>query len=117
MKLVSIVIVTGIILLYFIDSAFKMSPFTTEMFIHSGLRFFAGFLVLGIGVFYAHKIKLKYAIWFLIALALTDDILDYTRNVNSFNFEVMLHGIFMMIWGALTGYVLMKKWVYRDDVE
>jgi hypothetical protein len=114
MKLVSLVIISGIILLYFIDSAFKMSPFTAEMFIHSGLRFVAGFLVLGIGVFYAHKIKLKYAIWFLITLALADDIWDYTRNVNSFNFEVMLHGIFMVIWGALTGYVLMKKWVDRN---
>jgi hypothetical protein len=94
-----------------------MSLFTTEMFIHSGLRFMAGFLILGIGVFYAHKIKLKYAIWFLIVLALTDDILDYTRNVNSFNFEVMLHSIYMLLWGALTGYALIKKWVNRDDVE
>ncbi len=115
MKLVSIVILSGIILLYFIDSAFKLSPFNSEMFIHSGLRFMAGFLVLGIGVFYAHKIKLKFAIWFLIALALGDDIWDYTRNVNSFNFEVMLHSIYMMLWGALTGYVFMKRWINGEN--
>jgi len=51
MKLVSIVIIAGLILLYFIDSAFKLNPFNSEMLIHSGLRFLTGFLVLGIGVF------------------------------------------------------------------
>ncbi|MFI3155053.1 MAG: hypothetical protein QX199_02735 [Methylococcaceae bacterium] len=111
MKLVSTVIIAGIILLYFIDSAFKLNTFDPEMLIHSGLRFFTGFLVLGIGVFYAHKIRLKFALCLVLALALADDIWDYTRNVNSFNFEVLLHSLYMMVWGSLTGYVLMKRWL------
>lgn len=109
MKLVSIVIVIGMILLYFIDVAFKLNPFNAEMLIHSGLRFLVGFLVLGIGVFYAHKIKLKFAVCFVLALAFADDIWDYIRNINSFNFEVLLHSLYMMAWGSLTGYVLMKQ--------
>jgi hypothetical protein len=111
MKLVSIVIIAGLILLYFIDSAFKLNPFNSEMLIHSGLRFLAGFLVLGIGVFYAHQIRLKFAIGLILALVLGDDIWDYTRDVNSFSFEVMLHSIYMLLWGSLTGYVLMKQWM------
>jgi hypothetical protein len=111
MKLVSIVIIAGLILLYFIDSAFKLNPFNSEMLIHSGLRFLAGFLVLGIGVFYAHQIRLKFAIGLILALVLADDIWDYTRDVNSFSFEVMLHSIYMLLWGSLTGYVLMKQWM------
>lgn len=113
MKLVSIVIIAGLILLYFIDAAFKLNPFNSEMLIHSGLRFLAGFLVLGIGVFYAHQIRLKFAVCLVLALVLADDIWDYTRNVNNFSFEVMLHSIYMLLWGALTGYVLMKRWVDR----
>ncbi|MDO9254231.1 MAG: hypothetical protein Q7U54_01875, partial [Bacteroidales bacterium] len=101
----------GLILLYFIDSAFKLNPFNSEMLIHSGLRFLAGFLVLGIGVFYAHQNRLKFAIGLILALVLGDDIWDYTRDVNSFSFEVMLHSIYMLLWGSLTGYVLMKQWV------
>jgi hypothetical protein len=111
MKLVSIVIIAGLILLYFIDSAFKLNPFNSEMLIHSGLRFLAGFLVLGIGVFYAHQIRLKFAVCLVLALVLADDIWDYTRDVNSFSFEVMLHSIYMLLWGSLTGYVLMKQWM------
>ncbi|MFI3119904.1 MAG: hypothetical protein QX203_07985 [Methylococcaceae bacterium] len=109
MKLLSIVIIAGIILLYFVDSAFKLNTFDPEMLIHSGLRFFIGFLILGIGVFYAHKIRLKFAVCLVLALALGDDIWDYTRNVNSFSFEVMLHSLYMMAWGSLAGYVLMKR--------
>jgi hypothetical protein len=117
MKLVSIVLIAGIVLLYFIDSAFKLRTFDSEMMIHSGLRFFIGFLILGIGTFYAHKIKLKFAVCLVLALALGDDIWDYTRNVNSFNFEVFLHSLYMMAWGSLAGYVLMKQWLDRRGVE
>ncbi|MDO9270688.1 MAG: hypothetical protein Q7T96_16420 [Methylobacter sp.] len=110
MKLVSIII-AGLILLYFIDSAFKLNPFNAEMLIHSGLRFLAGFLILGIGVFYAHQIRLKFAVCLILALVLADDILDYTRDVESFTIEVMLHSIYMLLWGSLTGYMLMKRWL------
>ncbi len=111
MKLVGIVIILGLILLYFIDAAFKLNPFNAEMLIHSGLRFLTGFLILGIGVFYAHQIRLKFAIGLILVLVLADDIWDYTRNVNSFSFEVMLHSIYMVLWGSLTGYVLSKQWL------
>ncbi|MGZ8181252.1 MAG: hypothetical protein ACXWT1_04785 [Methylobacter sp.] len=111
MKLVGIVIFTGLILLYFIDMAFKLNPFNVEMLIHSGLRFLTGFLVLGIGVFYTGKIRLKYALALVLVLVLADDIWDYTRDVNSFSFEVMLHSIYMLLWGSLVGYVFMKQWL------
>lgn len=111
MKLVGAVTAIGLVLLYFIDSAFKINPFNLEMLLHSGLRFLTGFLVLGIGVFYAHKIRLKYALWLVMALALADDIWDYTRNVDSFSFEVLLHSIYMLAWGAVIGYLLMKQWL------
>lgn len=117
MKLVGIVIVAGLILLYFIDAAFKLNPFNTEMLIHSGLRFLTGFIILGIGVFYTGKIRLKYALFLVLALALADDIWDYTRDVNSFSFEVMLHSIYMLLWGSLAGYVLMKQWLNGRDAR
>lgn len=115
MKLVSIVIIVGFILLYFINSAIEVSMFDLETFIHSGLRFLAGFFVLGIGVFYAHQIKLKYAIGLLLLLAIGDDIWDYTRDVNSFSFEVLLHSLYMLAWGALTGYLFMKRLMNSID--
>ena len=108
MKLVSLVMIAGLILLYFVDAAFKLQILNWEMLIHSAIRFFTGFILIGIGVFYAHKIRLKSAVYLVLALVLADDIMDYFRNVHNFNFEVMLHSIYMLLWGSLTGYVFMK---------
>ena len=117
MKLVSLVMIAGLILLYFVDAAFKIQIMNWEMLIHSALRFFTGFVLIGIGVFYAHKIKLKYAVYVVLVLVLTDDIIDYFRNVKSFNFEVMLHSIYMLLWGALMGYVVMKQLKDKADKQ
>jgi hypothetical protein len=115
MKLVSLVMIAGLVLLYFIDAAFKLQMMNWEMLIHSAIRFFTGFVLIGAGVFYAHKIKLKYAFYVVLVLVLTDDITDYFRNVNSFNFEVMLHSIYMLLWGSLAGYVFMRQWKDKTD--
>ncbi|MEY3288512.1 MAG: hypothetical protein RLZZ419_754 [Pseudomonadota bacterium] len=109
MKLISMVIIAGLILLYFMDAAFKIHIMNAEMLIHSGLRFFTGFILVGIGVFYAHKLTLKSAVYLIFALVLGDDIVDYVRSVEDFRFEITIHGIYMLLWGSLTGYVLMKQ--------
>ena len=109
MKLISIVTVAGLTLLYFMDAAFKLHIMNLEMLTHSALRFFTGFILIGIGVFYAHKIKLKNAVYLILALVLADDIMDYFRKVEDFRFEITIHGIYMLLWGSLTGYVFMKQ--------
>jgi len=110
MKLLNVVIVfvLGLIMLYFAVAAFKLS-FSEELFIHSAIRFIAGFVILGIGVFYAHVIRLKVSIYILLTLVLIDDVWDYFRDVDSFVFEMMLYSLFMMLWGAISGYVVMRQ--------
>ncbi len=66
--------IAGLILLYFVDAAFKIQIMNWEMLIHSALRFFTGFILIGIGVFYAHKIRFKSAVYLVLALVLADDI-------------------------------------------
>jgi len=115
MKLIGIVTLAGLILLYFVDAALKIHIMNGEMLIHSALRFFTGFILIGIGVFYAHKLSIKSAVYLILALVLADDIMDYFRKVNSFNFEVMLHGIYMLLWGSLMGYVFMRHAKHKAD--
>ncbi len=115
MKSISIVMIAGLILLYFMDAAFKIQIMNSEMLIHSALRFFTGFILIGIGVFYAHKIKLKSAVYLIFALVLGDDIMDYFRKVEDFRFEITIHGIYMLLWGSLTGYVFMRQ--LKDKVD
>jgi len=110
MKLMSIIVVVlGVITLYFVDSALKQNIFTPELFVHSMIRFITGFVILGIGVFYAHVIRFKSSIYLVLALVLADDVWDYFRHVDSFSPELMLHSIYMLLWGALTGYVVMRQ--------
>ena len=108
MKLIGIVMIAGLILLYFVDAAFKIQIMNWEMLSHSALRFFTGFILIGVGVFYAHKIRLKSAVILVLVLVLADDIMDYYRKINSFSAEVTLHGVYMLIWGSLMGYAYMK---------
>ena len=108
MILLNIAIFVGLILLYFVNAALKIELFNLEMFIHSGIRFFTGFLILGIGFFYEQKIGFKIAIYLVLALVLADDILDYYRGVTEFSAELMLHGIFMLVWGSLVGYSVIR---------
>ena len=115
MKLIAIVTVAGLMLLYFMDAAFKLQIMNLEMLIHSALRFFTGFILIGIGVFYAHKIKLKTAVYLILALVLADDIMDYVRKVEDFRFEITIHGIYMLLWGSLMGYVFMKQLRNKTD--
>jgi hypothetical protein len=108
MKFVSIVMIAGLILLYFVNAAFKIQLMNWEMLTHSAIRFFTGFILIGVGVFYAHKIRLKSAVYLALALVLADEIMDYYRKVDSFSFEYTLHGVYMLLWGSLMGYAYMK---------
>jgi hypothetical protein len=108
MSLVNIAIVVGLILFYFVNAALKIDIFNWEMFIHSGIRFFTGFIVIGIGYFYEHKIQLKISLYLVLGLVLADDILDYYRGVTNFSFELILHGLYMLVWGSLVGYLAIR---------
>jgi hypothetical protein len=108
MKLIGLILFLGLIALYFLDAAFKVEMLSLEMLGHIALRFITGFLILGIGVFYEHAIPFKSSVFIILALLLGDDIFDYYRNVNSFTPEVILLSIYMLLWGALMGYVTMR---------
>ena len=108
MKLVNIAIIVGLILFYFVNAALKIDIFNWEMLIHSGIRFFTGFIILGIGYFYEHKIKLKISVYLVLALVLADDVLDYYRDVSRFSVELILYGVYMLAWGSLVGYLFIK---------
>lgn len=108
MKSVSIAVVVGFILLYFVNAALKFDLFNWEMLIHSAIRFFTGFIILGIGYFYEHKIQFKISIYLVLGLFLADDLLDYFRNTTTFSIELILYGIYMLIWGSLVGFLFIR---------
>jgi hypothetical protein len=108
MKLVYTAIIVGLVLLYFVNAAVKIDIFNWEMLIHSSIRFFTGFIILGIGYFYEHRLPLKISVYMILALLLADDILDHYRNVKTFSAEFMLHNIYMLLWGSLVGYLTIR---------
>lgn len=116
MKSLSIALIVGLILLYFVVAAFKIDLFNWEMIIHSGIRFFTGFIIIGIGYFRLRKLTFKISIILVLALVFGDDILDYFRDTTNFSVESILYGMFMLVWGSVVGYLFMRS-INNKDYE
>ncbi|MGR9114690.1 MAG: hypothetical protein ACU85E_02910 [Gammaproteobacteria bacterium] len=108
MKTLLPTVIIGLVVQYFMDAAFHISNLNMEMFIHNTVRFVAGFVFLGIWVWYKHRIRLKVALYFVLALLVSDDIMDYLRNINNLRLEMVIHDSFLVIWGALIGFFYMR---------
>lgn len=98
----------GTVLLYFVNAALKFDLFTLEMLVHSAIRFFTGFIILGIGYFYEHKLPLKVSLYLVLGLVVADDILDYVRQTTRFSIELILYGVYMLLWGSAVGYLFIR---------
>lgn len=109
MKMLVFSIIVGIVLLYFLNIAVFKAPLLNLIWsIHAGIRFLAGFLILGVSYFYAKALTLKYALYITASIISADYIYDYYMQDYRFNFELLLHGIFMIIWGSILGYLTAK---------
>lgn len=109
MKLLTIIFILGLIIQYFMDSALKPDNINLEMFTHNLIRFITGFIILGIWVSYKHKLKLKIALYLVVTLLIADHIADYLRSVDTLKLEMLFHDSYMVIWGAVMGYLSMRS--------
>ncbi len=107
----------GLVVLYFIDAALRVDNLNFEMFTHNLVRFFVGFLFLGIWVWYEHKLKFKISLYFILAFLVSDDIYDYIRDINNLSFEMMIHDFFVVIWGALVGLFFVKYFHQKNRLD
>jgi hypothetical protein len=109
MKLLMFTVIVGIILLYFLNIALlKTHLFDPYWIMHAALRFLVGFFILGISYFYAKALTFKKALYITILIVSADYIYDYYSEAYRFKFEIILHGIYMVIWGAILGYLTAK---------
>jgi len=109
MKMLAFSFIVGIVLLYFLNIALLKTPILNlDWSIHAGLRFLIGFFVLGVSSFYARVIKFKRAVYITACIVTIDYLYDYYIQAYKLNFEIILHGIFIMIWGAILGYLTAK---------
>jgi len=109
MKMLVFSFIVGIVLLYFLNIALLKTPLLDlHWSIHAGIRFLIGFILLGVSFFYAHAVKFKSAVYITACIVAIDYLYDYYAHPYRFNLEIILHGIFMMIWGAILGYLTAK---------
>ncbi len=108
MKKILLCLFVGLILFYFLDIAFHVKNFNVEMFVHNLLRFFVGFILIGIWVWHKQKLKFMTAVYIILALLLADSISDYMRDLNNLRFEMMIHDALVIAWGAITGYLFVR---------
>lgn len=108
MKKLSSTLVFGVILLYFIDIALRIEPLDIEMLTHNLVRFFSGFVFLGILVWHNQKLKFKFAMYCILIFLISDDIYDYLRTINNLRLEMLLHDLYLVVWGAISGFFFMR---------
>ena len=109
MKLIIFTVITGIILLYFLNIALlKTHLFDPYWIMHAALRFVIGFFILGISYFSAKALTFKKALYLTISLVAADYLYDYYTEAYRFKLEIILHGVYMVIWGAILGYLTAK---------
>lgn len=109
MKLLVLSFIVGVILLYFLNIAILKTPILDlDWSIHAGLRFLIGFIILGVSFFYSHAIKFKSAVYITAGIVGMDYIYDFYVQAYRLNLEIVFHGIFMMVWGAILGYLTAK---------
>ena len=106
MKLLIFFILIGTVMLYFINIAILKTPILDyDWSIHASLRFFVGFFILGISCFYTNAVNFKKAIYITAGIVIADYIYDYYVQAYRLKLEIILHGIFMIVWGAVLGYL------------
>lgn len=109
MKMLVFSFIVGIALLYFLNIALLKTPLLDlHWSIHAGIRFLVGFFLLGVSFFYAHALKFKIAVYISVFIVVTDYIYDIYTQAYRFELEIIFHGMFMIIWGAILGYLTAK---------
>ncbi len=106
MKIIIFSIITGSVLLYFLNVALLKTYLPNlDWIIHASLRFLVGFLVIGVSFWYAKALTFKNALVITVFIVIADYLYDYNIEAYRLNFEIILHGIYMLIWGAISGYL------------
>lgn len=111
MKMLGFAFIIGLIFLYFMNMALlKTAILDTEWSIHAGIRFLVGFFVMGVNYFHTKALSFKRAVKLTLVIVILDYFFDYYVEAYRLNFEIILHGIYMLVWGALMGYLTAKYW-------
>ncbi len=108
MRIFSTCLLLGLVILYFLGAAFKIDNLNMEMFLHNLGRFFSGFVFLGIWNWYKHRLKIKVALYLILAFIVSDYIFDYMRNLDNLTFEMLFQDSYIVIWGAISGFFFEK---------
>ncbi len=107
-------IIFGLIFFYFLDIALRVDNLTMEMLIHNLIRFFVGFIFIGIWVWYKHALRFKVSLYIILGFLATDALIDYVRNIDNLNFVMYIHDMFMILWGSINGFFSIRYFHLND---
>lgn len=104
------VFAVGLIGFYLVNMALlKMAFLDWAWAKHAGVRFLLGFFILGVNAFYAQRMKFGSALKAILLIVFLDYLYDYFIEAYRLNFEIILHGIYMVIWGSFMGYFAFRN--------
>lgn len=104
-------LLVGLVLLYFVAAAAKASMFSSEMMVRNFFHFATGFVLLGIWVWRKRNLGVKASLFLILAIALVYDVTDYLyylRYARYIEVEKILHDLYVLLWGGVTGYLALE---------
>jgi FtsH-binding integral membrane protein len=108
MKLFWLSLLVGLILLAVVDAAFKIDSMSQEMLLHNLFHFFTGCVLFSLWVWYKHKKKITFFLYILLVFLLLDGIVDYVRGVDNMSLQMILHNLYLVFWGVVTGLLFVR---------
>ena len=115
MKLLWFSLFVGLILLAVVDAAFKIDSISLEMLLHNLYHFFTGCVMFSLWVWYKHKKKVTFFLYVLLVFLLLDGIVDYVRGVDALSLQMILHNLYLVFWGVITGLLFVRYFKSEKD--
>ncbi|XSG84883.1 MAG: hypothetical protein ACPW60_14280 [Methylohalobius sp. ZOD2] len=109
MKRLLVPLLVGLILLYFVAAAADVKIFSLEMLVRNVFHFLTGFVGMGVWIWHRRKLGFKAALYLVLAIVLAYDIVDYVRNANYLRLEMILHDLYVFMWGAVAGWLYLRQ--------
>jgi NhaP-type Na+/H+ or K+/H+ antiporter len=122
MKKIIATLTIGLVLLYLLDSAFKIDGLTREMLIDNLIRYILGFICFYYVAWTKRKFKNTFYLSILIVFIIFDSVYIYIENIEVQGFLMLIHDLYFAFWGVISGFFFVrylkqkksKNLIYQD---
>lgn len=108
MKKIIATLMVGLVLLYLLDSAFKIDGLTETMLTDNLVRFLLGFICFFYFTWTKRKFKSKFLLTIFIIFVIADSVFNYIENIEVDGLVMLVHDLYFTFWGILLSFFYVR---------